>query len=420
MAGPRRTRSTTSTSGRGRTSAKTQQESQAEDLTEFRRYTGWRSLLNPLWCYYGFRVAVLVLACFGVIMVFSSSSVDMVSQGASPWSQAISQGVYCVIGLLVAMFAMMVPSGYYHKSLGVIGIGVAIVLQALTLTPLGISQYGNTGWIGIEGVFTIQPAEVMKLALCIWLPKAMIDARKQRKRDGMKAYIHPGIIYFICLALVMAGRDMGTGMIIVGIGLVAFLIGGFPLKWMAIGGGVVALAAAAFVIASPNRLNRVLAAYTACTGADAQDVCYQSIHARYAIASGGLLGVGIGNSREKWNYLPAAHNDFIFAIICEETGFIGGALVILLFVVIGWCLIAMAMQSRNRYASMVMVCIACWLVGQGLVNIAVVVGLLPVMGVPMPFVSAGGSSLIMCLGAAGVAASMMREHPQVKAERVRA
>ena len=134
----------------------------------------------------------------------------------------------------------------------------------------------------------------------------------------------------------------------------------------------------------------------------------------------GLLGVGIGNSREKWNYLPAAHNDFIFAIICEETGFIGGALVILLFVVIGWCLIAMALQMRDRYASMVLICIAAWLVGQGLVNIAVVVGLLPVMGVPMPFVSAGGSSLIMCLAAAGAAVSMMREHPQVKAERVKA
>lgn len=414
MPKPRQIRSASSDRSKG-----TGKPRKREAAEGFQRYTGWRSLLNPLWCYHGFRVAVLALTCFGVIMVFSSSSVDMVSQGASPWRQALSQGVYCVIGLVMAFIAMHVRCPIYRR-LGIAGIGFSMVLQALTLTPLGITQYGNTGWIGIPGVFTLQPAEVMKCALCIWLPSAMIAARKRYEREGVKAYLAPGIVYFVCLGLVMLGKDMGTGMIIVAIGIVAFLIGGFPMKWLLAGMAVVGAAAAAFVILSPNRLNRVLAAYTACTGSDAQDVCYQSIHARYAIASGGLLGVGIGNSREKWNYLPAAHNDFIFAIICEETGFIGGALVILLFVVIGWCLIAMALQMRDRYASMVLICIAAWLVGQGLVNIAVVVGLLPVMGVPMPFVSAGGSSLIMCLAAAGAAVSMMREHPQVKAERVKA
>lgn len=413
MPKPRQTRS--SASGRAKGTPKPQRDGAGD----FQRYTGWRSMLNPLWCYHGFQVAVLALTCFGVIMVLSSSSVDMVSQGASPWAQALSQGMYCVIGLVLAFVAMHVRCAQYRR-LGVVAIGIAILLQMLTLTPLGITQYGNTGWIGIAGVFTLQPAEVMKCALCVWLPTALLAARKRYGHDGLKAYAAPLIVYLLCLGLVMLGKDMGTGMIIVAIGVIAFLVGGFPLKWLFIGIGVLGLGAAAFVISSPNRLNRVLAAYTACTGSDMQDVCYQSIHARYAIASGGLLGVGIGNSREKWNYLPAAHNDFIFAIICEETGFIGGALVILLFAVIGWCLIAMALQMRDRYASMVLICIAFWLVGQGLVNIAVVVGLLPVMGVPMPFVSAGGSSLIMCLMAAGVAMGVMREHPQVKAERVKA
>lgn len=419
MPKPKQPRSTSSGRSRARTGVNRAISGQRDSAADFRRYTGWRSLLNPLWCYHGFRVAVLVLTCFGVIMVFSSSSVDMVSQGASPWRQALSQGVYCVIGLVLAFLAMHMPCRLYRR-LGIVGIGVAVLLQSLTLTPLGITQYGNTGWIGIEGVFTLQPAEVMKLALCIWLPTAMVAARQRYKRDGMKAYALPLVVYLVCFGLVMMGKDMGTGMIVAAIGVIAFLVGGFPMKWMCIGIAAIGVAAAAFVLSSPNRLNRVLAAYTACTGDDAQDVCYQAIHARYAIASGGLLGVGIGNSREKWNYLPAAHNDFIFAIICEETGFIGGALVILLFVVIGWCLIVMALQLRDRYASMVLVCIASWLVGQGLVNIAVVVGLLPVMGVPMPFVSAGGSSLIMCLVAAGAATSMMREHPQIKAERVKA
>ena len=130
--------------------------------------------------------------------------------------------------------------------------------------------------------------------------------------------------------------------------------------------------------------------------------------------------MGIGNSGEKWGYLPEAHNDFIFAIIGEETGFIGASMVILLFVVLGWCMLVVALQARNRYVTMVLACITVWIVGQAIVNIGVVIGLFPVMGVPMPFVSAGGSSLIMCLGAAGIAVSMMKEQPQIKAETAKA
>ncbi len=375
-----------------------------------------QSLTNPLWCYHGFRVAVLALTFFGVIMVFSSSVVSLVSSGSSPWKQALSQGIYCVLGLFLAFITTHVSVTIYRR-FGFVVVLAAMILQALTLTPLGIEVNGNKGWIGVDGVFTMQPAEVMKLALCIWLPSAMIVARKRYNKEGMKAYVLPIIIYIACLGLVMLGKDMGTGIIIVIIGIVAFFVGGFPVKWLVTGIAVIAVLGAIFIIASPNRLSRILAAYQSCE--DTEGICYQAIHARYAIASGGLFGVGIGNSREKWDYLPAAHNDFIFAIIGEETGFIGATLVILLFAVIGWCLVVMAMQSRDRYASIVMITIAVWIVGQGLINVAVVVGLLPIIGVPMPYVSAGGSSMIMCLAAAGVASAMMRGQPQIKAESAR-
>ena len=149
---------------------------------------------------------------------------------------------------------------------------------------------------------------------------------------------------------------------------------------------------------------------------DMQGVCYQAVHGKYAMASGGLLGVGVGNSGEKWGYLPEAHNDFIFAIIGEETGFVGASLVILLFLVLGWCMLVVALQSQDRYITLVLASITVWIVGQAFVNIGVVVGLFPVMGVPLPFVSAGGSSLILCLGAAGVTISMMKQQPQIQAE----
>ena len=383
------------------------------------RYTGIRSLLNPLWCYHGFRAAVVVLTFFGVIMVFSSSTVSMVSAGASPFKQAISQGMYCVLGFIVGIVLMVMPSIVYRK-LGFAAVIVAIFLQLLTFTPLGVEVNGNAGWIGKPGVFTMQPAEVTKLALCIWLPSALHNSKKLYGKEGFKAYAVPSAIYVLCLGLVMLGKDLGTGMIVVFIGFVAFLLGGFPIKVLGGLGLIGAAAIGALVISSPNRLNRVLAAYQDCTGDAVQGVCYQSMHARYALASGGLLGVGIGNSREKWNYLPEAHNDFIFAVIGEETGFVGAAIVIILFVVLGWCMISVALQTKDRYVSISLLCITVWIVGQALVNIGVVVGVFPVMGVPMPFVSAGGSSLIMCLAAAGVAASLMRSQPQIKADSIRA
>lgn len=377
-------------------------------------YTGWRSLLNPLWCFHGFRIAVLALTCFGVVMVFSSSSITMISQGASPWKQAISQGVYCVMGLALGWGASRVSAGaYHHWSFAFIG--VAIALQLVTITPLGISVNGNSGWIGIPGVFTMQPAEVLKLGLCLWMPTGMEIATRRYAQRGLRAYTAPILVFLGSLAAVMVGKDLGTTMILILIGGTSLLIGGFPPKWLAGISAVLVGLVAIFVVSSPNRMRRILATYQPCSTDAQQDVCYQAIHAKYAMGSGGLLGAGIGNSREKWNYLPEAHNDFIYAIIGEETGFFGALMVILLYMILGWCLVCIAVHMTNRYEAMVLVCIAVWIVCQALVNIMVVVGLLPVMGIPMPFISAGGSSLIMCLIAAGVAASMMREQPQIKA-----
>ena len=375
-----------------------------------------REFANPLWCFHGFRLCVIILTIFGVIMVFSSSSVTMIANGQSPWAQALKQGFYCVLGLGVAFVTMMLPAGLYRRfSFGFLV--AAALLQAITLTPLGVEVNGNKGWIGIPGVFTMQPAEIVKLALCVWMPNELLNARKQVKEVGApKAYRRLIIGFLVAFFLVMSGKDLGTGLIILAIGGVALLLGEFPGKWLA---GAVLLGACgivAFVLTSPNRLGRIMAAYQTCSPSDLQGVCYQAVHGKYAIASGGLLGVGIGNSGEKWGYLPEAHNDFIFAIIGEETGFVGAAMVILLFVVLAWCMLVVALQAQNRYITMVLVCIAVWVVGQAFINIGVVIGLLPVMGVPMPFVSAGGSSLVMCLGAAGVAVSMMKEQPEIKAE----
>ena len=360
-------------------------------------------------------MAVVGLTCFGLIMVFSSSTVTMAALGKSPFLQLLNQGAFCLIGLVLGFVALMMPVTFWKRT-GVFFVGGACLLQALTFTPLGHDVYGNRGWLDL-GFTTIQPAEFMKFAMCIWLPSSLHACSKMYHKKGIKAYAAPLALYAIGVALVMGGRDLGTAMILVFIGGVAFLIVGFPGKWMGVGvlGAVVMVGALA--VSSPNRLRRILATYGDCSAADAQSVCYQSIHAKYAIASGGFLGLGIGNSREKWNYLPAAHNDFIFAIIGEETGFVGCAIVLLFFAILAWCMIVIALQVTDRYVAMVLMCVTIWIVGQAMVNIGVVVGVFPVLGVPMPFVSAGGSSMVMCLTAAGLVVGLMRSQPQIKQSR---
>ena len=205
---------------------------------DFQRFVGLRSLLNPLWCFHGFRLSVIILTLFGVIMVFSSSSVNMIANGLSPWAQALKQGGFCVVGFVVALLTMMVPASVYRRISFFLLCG-AMALQALTLTPLGVEVNGNKGWIGIKNVFTIQPAEIVKLALCVWMPCELIAARKRMRKEGFfKAYRKLGLGYVLSLGLVMSGKDLGTCMILLAIGAVALILGDFPGKWLALIGAL--------------------------------------------------------------------------------------------------------------------------------------------------------------------------------------
>ncbi|WP_246905621.1 peptidoglycan glycosyltransferase FtsW [Gardnerella vaginalis] len=390
-------------------------EEQGQDLA-LKHYLGWKSLTNPLWCLYGMRISVIILSIFGLFMVFSSSSVTMITYGVAPWGQGVNQTLYCILGMIGYIFASRVPVSYYRKYVAII-YAVAAVAQFLTFVPgLRREVNGNAGWIAF-GPITLQPAEITKLSLCIWLPIALLAAKEAYKRVQMRAYIPAAAGLGVSLLLVIAGKDLGTALIIILIALIAFYLGGFPTKWLVGSIFIACIMVALLVLTSQNRMRRILATLHGCDAKAAKGVCFQAIHAQYAMASGGLLGVGIGNSREKWNYLPYAHNDFIFAIIGEEMGFLVAAAVVILYIIIGWCMLSSALQAKSKFISITLMCIATWIVGQGLVNILVVVQLLPVMGVPMPFVSAGGSSLVMCLVAVGVADGLMRANPQLKMEK---
>ena len=377
---------------------------------------GTRNLANPLWCFHGFRLCVIILTIFGVIMVFSSSSVNMIANGQSPWAQALKQGMYCVFGLVIAFITMMLPASFYRKISFWFLLG-AMVMQAATLTPLGVEVNGNKGWIGIPGVFTMQPAEIVKLALCIWMPNELINARKQVKKVGApRAYSKLILGYLCAFCLVMSGKDLGTGLIILAIGGIALLLGGFPGKWLA-GAALLGICGiVGFILTSPNRLGRIMAAYRTCSPSDLQGVCYQAVHGKYAIASGGLLGVGIGNSGEKWGYLPEAHNDFIFAIVCEELGLIGAGIVLILFALLVMRGYWIAIHARDRFGALLVVGITTLTAVQVFLNISVVTNLIPTTGISLPFFSYGGTALMIQLAEMGIILSVSRQIPAPRQE----
>jgi cell division protein FtsW len=372
----------------------------------------WSLLVDPVNCYYGLIVVVLIMTLFGMIMVFSSSSVDLISADQSPFSEVMRQCLFALVGIVVGVIASVIPVKWYSR-FAIVLLAAAYVLQAMTVLGFGSAAGGNMGWIVIGG-FQFQPAEILKLALCLWLP-SVNNVLVKRGVGDIKRFIVPIAGLAIAFLLVLAGRDLGTGLIILLIGVVELFIAGLNLKALVVGlvvvgSGVVTV----FVLGNSERLGRIQVLFSGCQGSNqALNECYQTIHGMYALASGGLTGTGLGASREKWNYLPEAQNDFIFAIIGEELGFIGAFAVILGFAIIGWCLIVIAIKHQDAYCRVVMLSIATWIVGQALINVLVVLGLLPVIGLPLPFISAGGTALIMSLAAVGVCVGMARKQKQI-------
>lgn len=379
-----------------------------------RRRSRWRFLTNPVACYFIFLAVVAFLVIFGLVMVFSSSSVDLISAGLSPYKQLITQGIYAIVGVGAAVGLRAVPVRVY-KRFSMMFLIIALILQ-LAAGLFGKSVGGNTGWLVI-GPIQFQPAEILKLALCIWMPYGIYVGRKLQ-RNTWKSYLIPIAMFLAAAAAVMVGKDLGSMLIIAIIATAALFAGGLSAKLFATFAAFGGLAVAYAVVGSGNRMDRIRALMGGCSvdSSSAQGICYQTIHSNFAIGSGGIWGVGLGASREKWNYLPEAHNDFIFAIISEETGFIGALLVILCFVMIGWTLIVIASRMKDKpYERLVLICIMAWICGQALINIGVVLEILPVIGLPLPFVSSGGTALIMCLASVGVAARMASEEKHLKA-----
>ena len=352
---------------------------------------------------------VIFLVLFGLVMVLSSSAVTSAQNNEGDFFAIfLRQGLFALIGIPLMLTIARLPAIFWRRwARNAVMLGLA--LQLLVFTGLGYDYGGNQNWISIAG-FTAQPSEFLKLALVIWLATVLSD-RANAFTDWRSVVIPAVPVSLVAVVLVLFGQDLGTASIMIAIVLAALFFAGAPLRYLATMVGVIAVGAVLFALTSSSRSNRIDVWLNGCAPEDYEFTCWQSVHALWALGSGGVFGVGLGNSATKWRWLPHAESDFIFAIIGEELGLIGALVVLVLFAVLAVALVRLVRRHENPFHRIATGAIMVWIIGQALVNIAVVLGLLPVLGLPLPFISAGGSALVSSLLAIGVVLSLARDLP---------
>ncbi|MGC2941120.1 MULTISPECIES: putative lipid II flippase FtsW [unclassified Brevibacterium] len=372
---------------------------------------------HPLTTYFLILVSVLLLTGLGLVMVLSASSITSYAGGeGSSFAYFNKQALFAGVGLALMITASLMPLQFWRR-LAWPALFVGLILQAAVFVPgFGKEAKGNANWIGFAG-FQIQPSEFLKVALALWLGFMLAQKFGKMTTFGHAMIpVVPGVL--AAVGLVVAGNDLGTALVLMAMAVVCLFIGGFPMKYFLLLGGVLAAAVTFFVLTSQNRLDRIQAMLTGHadqSAADTMGQAWQSNHGLFSLASGGWLGVGLGASREKWSWLPEAHNDFIFAIIGEELGLLGSLMVILIFAVLGYGMVRVIMRSENLMVQVATAGFFALIIGQAGINVAVVTALLPVIGLPLPFVSYGGSSIIASFLAVGVLLSFARSEPGAEA-----
>jgi cell division protein FtsW len=356
----------------------------------------------------------LFLVVFGLVMVLSSSSVESYIKNSSDSFASFSrQGLYAVIGIPLMLVVSIIRPAFWKKWAW-LALGVALAMQLLVFTGLGGKGGGNRNWLDF-GAFQAQPSELIKLALILWM--AWVLQRKAALLDDWRHVLLPiGPVALLAILLVLGGDDLGTAIIMLFIVFGALFFAGVKLHYLVIAGVIVGTLGVAFAFTGGSRTRRINAWLYGCPIDDPADLCWQPTHGTWALASGSIFGVGLGNSKAKWSWLPEADNDYIFAIIGEELGLIGAIVVLALFIVLAFSFVRIYLATTDIFAKVVTSSVMIWVVGQAFVNIAVVLGLLPVLGVPLPLISSGGSALISTLIGIGVVLSFARQPRELPAE----
>lgn len=392
--------------------AKTHFEARLKAVDNEEPLTGLRALIaQPRFDYSLVLVTTTLLVSVGCLMVLSSSSVWSSVHVGDTYYFIIRQLMFLVIGAPAA-FVLSRLNGETLKIVGWLAMIVTTFLLLLVFTPLGEENYGNRSWLRI-GPIGLQPSELAKFALVVW--SAAVLSNRTRTLDQTRRLLVPVLPGFmVILLLVLAQRDLGTALIIGVIMFAVLWFVGTPLRILAGLGAVGFAGVATLIVTNPERMKRI---FSFLGHSDIVGASDQPVNAIYALASGGWWGVGLGGSRQKWGGLyNGAQTDYVFAVLGEELGLVGTLAVIMLFagLIYGGCRIALrSTDPFFRYAS---AAITAWIGLQAVLNIAVVMRLLPVFGVPLPFLSQGGSALVSNLMAVGVLLAAARNEPAMRAE----
>jgi cell division protein FtsW len=373
-------------------------------MTDFRQLTRptFRAQSRQFYLLLGLTILTVL---FGLAMVASASAVDSYKETANAGSTFMRQGVFAVIGMALMAVISSLPVGLFRRT-GLVALYITLGLQLATVL-FGVEINGNRNWLDI-GFTSIQPSEFLKLGLILAFANQLAQLSEDPIRNRqiwVRVFVYSVFALFLVALL---GKDMGTGVVMAVTLIGLFLIAGMP--WAYFFGIALAGVLAAFVLvmATPSRLIR-FSAWLNPGAADPLGVMWQYEKGTWALASGGIWGTGLGRSKLKWSWIPEVENDFIFAVIGEELGLIGAMFVILLFFALGLTMFSIAKRQNNEFSRNLVVGVMLWVVLQAFINISVVLGLLPVLGVPLPLISAGGSSLIATLAGIGIVLAVERD-----------
>ncbi|WP_107704824.1 putative lipid II flippase FtsW [Nocardioides allogilvus] len=371
------------------------------------RTAAFRAALDrPLSSYYLLLGASALLLAIGLIMVLSASSVYSLRYYDDSYAVVKRQLLWVLIGLPCAFVASRLSVGWVR---GLAWPAYVVSLALLLLTAfLGVERNGNQNWLAV-GPLAIQPSEIAKLGLILWA--ANVYARKERRLGSVHHVmipVVPGML--LATGLVVAGRDLGTALVLFAILLGMLWVVGAPARLFVVCISIVGAVALLLAAMDSERLSRIT--NFADPFKDYLGSGWQPAHGLYALSSGGWLGEGIGGSAQKWGSLPEAHTDFIFAVLGEELGLAGTLLVISLFFTIAFAALRIAMHTDDPFVRYMTFGIVVWLLGQMMINVGMVLAVLPVIGIPLPLVSYGGSALLPSLVALGILIGFARREPE--------
>lgn len=349
-------------------------------------------------------VTVFLLLIIGTVMVYSSSYVWAIYKFNDQFYFLKRQVLFVSVGL-VAMFIMMfIPYQFWHKYVKVILLFCFLLLLIVLIPGVGLVRGGAQSWIGV-GAFSIQPSEFMKLGVILFLA-SYLERQQRIIQDFKRVFLPSFILIMVAFGLIMLQPDLGTGVVLVLTAVLMLFISGVKLKYF-VGLSFIGIGGLTFlIISAPYRISRITSFLNPWD--DPLGDGFQIIQSLYAIGPGKLMGLGLGNSLQKYFYLPEPQTDFIFSIVAEELGFIGGTFVIILFGIMFWRGVKIALEADSKFGMYLAFGITAMIVIQVMINISVVIGLIPVTGITLPLLSYGGSSLTLTLCSIGLLLNVSR------------